>query len=763
MPLSFKRNIRFRQKQEQRLDVFSFDGGLVLDRHETKLNPNQSPNLQNITYNESNSVKTRNGFIRYNGNPVGVSADQSNTGASTGSLPIVSVNDFVAQSFQPSGDIEVVQLDVYLAMENSGEEQRVRLEIWSDDTGPDAILTNLAKSQILNVSGTSEAAYSFRFKTPISLSSATTYHIVIRPYRSSSSASVNQVNVYHRGTTYANGQVYTSDDGGVTWTGDANKDLRFVVYSGGDTGGTGLIRFYGTSGIQQLLAKIGTGLYRGNDSTGALTSISLGNGGTLNSSNPVFSTVSNGTLLLVDDSGRIQKYRGSTNSNYTTGTISVTNGDATVTGSGTSWNTSTNAEVGEYIKLPDGKWYKIISIASDTSLEVEIEYQGSTSSGQSYTISPWGEVQGKLNTSTAPSSLVRPAPKDIENHINRIWTIEGNSLKFSVLDTSVDEENFNDFDTASNAGEIIVPSSRGDSCTGIYSFNGVLYVFQKRSIWGLYGNSPANFELRNISNEVGMTDKRTLREWEGILIFLSEKGVIFFDGSNYKNVTDGVVGTLIDSWANKTSPAACLWGNKYVISYTPSGSTYNSEALVIDLMRFDPNTGKNLFSKLTSVYAGFWSEWGGGTDTGQIYFISSNQGSIYRWDIGGNDDGYEIHTIWDTPSLGFGANVNDKSMKRVYLQQVATGDHNMDVTMFADIDGAETTSQVNLSGGDTALWDVAEWDADNWSSEGSIITTLIAEFQGIAKYFKFRFEEEGYDTGIEILGITINENTRRLS
>lgn len=755
MPNSFRRNIRFQAKQEERLDEFNFIGGLVTDLHETKLQPNQSPNLQNIIFNDTASVKTRSGYSRYNNDPIGITADQSNTGASTGSFSIDVVSDYYATTFIPSTSINAVQVNVYLAMVNSNEEQKVRVELWSTSGGsPSAIVTSIAKSQILTISGTSETAYTFRIRTPIALAASTTYALVIKPYRVSTDASINSVKVYYTGAAYANGQAFISDDDGLTWTADANKDLKFVVYRAGDTGGTGQIRFYGAAGLQQTFAKFGTSLYRGNDGTGALTAITLGNGSAFNATGFLDWLIVNDTLLVVDTASKIQKYRGSTNANYTTGTLSVTNGSATVTGSGTTWATTTNAEVGEYIKLPDSKWYKITAIGSNTSLTIEKTYAGSTLSGQNYTISPWGEVMGRLD-STAVASLTAPTPSFIEDHANRIWTLSGNTLRFSALDTSIDGEHFNDWDTANNAGTIIVPSGKGDTGTCLYSMGNALYVFQNRAIWAVYGTSPANFELRNISHEVGMVHKKTLVERNGLMIFLSEQGLVFFDGSNTKNVSDGVVNTLIDSWANKSSACAVLWNNSYAIAYTPSGETYNSALLILDLT-------SNTYSKAVGVYASSWSVWRGGTDSGQVYFTSSNQGSMYRWGVGTNDDNYEIHTIYDTPSLGFGANVNDKSMKKFYLQQLAKGDYNMSVTMFADISASETSSEVNLSGGTNSLWDTDQWDDASWSSEGDIITSRIAEFQGIAKYYKFRFEEEGLDTGIECLGITVTQRTRRL-
>lgn len=755
MPTNFTQTLRFRPVKEQRLDEYDFVGGLITDAHETKLKPEESPDMANVIFNDTGSIKTRNGYLRYNTTPQGATSDQSNTGASTGSLSITTPNSFVAQTYQPSGTISVVQADIYMAMQTSGQQQYVRVELWSTSAGAPSALISNGQGQIKLVSGTSETAYNFRFKVPATNTTATTYAIVVKPFVRGSTQSVNQVNVYHRGSTYANGQVYTSTDSGLNWTGDSAKDLRFVIYSGGNIGCTGLIRFYTSSGIQQLITKVGTSLYRGTDNTGALTAQTPGSGISFAANNFIDWTVTNDTLLVVDNSNRIQKYRGSTNANYTTGTISVTNGSATVTGSGTTWSTTTNAEAGEYIKLPDGKWYKVTAIGSNTSITIEISYQGSTLSGQTYTISPWGEVQGQLNTSTTPSSLIRPTPKYIENHSNRIWALSGNTLSFSALDTSITEEHFNDWDSANNAGTIIIPSGNGDTGTGLYSFAGALYIFQKHAIWGLYGNSPANFELRNISNETGLIDKRSLVEYDRVLIFLSTNGLQMFDGSNLRNLSNGKVNNLINSWASLTTPAAVLWQNKYVISYTPNGGSTNSEALFYDITR-------DKFGKLEDVYANAWSVWGGGSDSGEIYFGSSNQGTIYKWDAGGNDDGYELTTRYNTPSLNFGTGTNEKSVKKIYLQQIALGDWDMSVTQYTDITSTETASSINLLSGTTALWDVAQWDVDEWSSEGTLITTRITEFQGIARYYKYQFYQSGYDEGIELLGLTGTARVRRL-
>ena len=71
---------------------------------------------------------------------------------------------------------------------------------------------------------------------------------------------------------------------------------------------------------------------------------------------------------------------------YKTGTVSVTNNSATVTGSGT--NFVSGAQVGFGFQGPNGLVYEITAINSSTSLTITPVYGGSTASGQAYAIVP---------------------------------------------------------------------------------------------------------------------------------------------------------------------------------------------------------------------------------------------------------------------------------------------------------------------------------------------------------------------------------------
>lgn len=94
----------------------------------------------------------------------------------------------------------------------------------------------------------------------------------------------------------------------------------------------------------------------------------------------------------------------------TAGTVAVTNGSTTVTGTGTNF---TSAMVGGgFIKTGDTASYKITAVASTTSLTLGSSYSGTTSSGSAYTIRHTGNpVTGQFQAefSTGTTRLIAAA------------------------------------------------------------------------------------------------------------------------------------------------------------------------------------------------------------------------------------------------------------------------------------------------------------------------------------------------------------------
>ncbi len=74
---------------------------------------------------------------------------------------------------------------------------------------------------------------------------------------------------------------------------------------------------------------------------------------------------------------------------YKTGTVSVTQNSNAVIGSGTAF--IANSRVGDGFRGPDGRWYEVTNIASNTALSISPNYEGPTVASGFYSIMP---VQG---------------------------------------------------------------------------------------------------------------------------------------------------------------------------------------------------------------------------------------------------------------------------------------------------------------------------------------------------------------------------------
>lgn len=79
---------------------------------------------------------------------------------------------------------------------------------------------------------------------------------------------------------------------------------------------------------------------------------------------------------------------------YKSGTVSVTQNSNAVIGTGTAF--IANSRVGDAFRGPDGAWYEVTNIASDTALSISPNYQGATNASGGYALAP---LQGYVKDS----------------------------------------------------------------------------------------------------------------------------------------------------------------------------------------------------------------------------------------------------------------------------------------------------------------------------------------------------------------------------
>ncbi len=107
---------------------------------------------------------------------------------------------------------------------------------------------------------------------------------------------------------------------------------------------------------------------------------------------------------------------------YSIGTVSLTNGSNVVTGLGTAF--VANARGGDAFLGPDGNWYEIINIASDTVMSISPNYLGTTGNTLGYKIVP---IQGYVKSS---ADLLRTVTNDISNRLDVIEGLDATELSY---------------------------------------------------------------------------------------------------------------------------------------------------------------------------------------------------------------------------------------------------------------------------------------------------------------------------------------------
>ncbi|MDB1112841.1 hypothetical protein [Pseudomonas extremaustralis] len=101
---------------------------------------------------------------------------------------------------------------------------------------------------------------------------------------------------------------------------------------------------------------------------------------------------------------------------YKTGTVAVTAGSNAVIGSGTSF--IANSRVGDAFRGPDGEWYEVTNIASDTALSIAPDYQGLAVTAGGYSLAPMqGYVKDSADALRAATQVIASGVADMQEQV----------------------------------------------------------------------------------------------------------------------------------------------------------------------------------------------------------------------------------------------------------------------------------------------------------------------------------------------------------
>lgn len=155
---------------------------------------------------------------------------------------------------------------------------------------------------------------------------------------------------------------------------------------------------------------------------------------------------------------------------------------------------------------------------------------------------------------------------DIETFLNRIFILGGSDpgtttpVKTTALYWSSDlgdgatplADTVATWQTGGVTNRIQLEGTENDYGVGMAILNGRLVIMRRQSLYMMTGSDPSTFAVRKIAS-VGCVDPGSILEWDDGIYFLSDTGLMFFDGSGVIPIGDPVAGEIAAAaWQGST-------------------------------------------------------------------------------------------------------------------------------------------------------------------------------------------------------------------
>ena len=434
-----------------------------------------------------------------------------------------------------------------------------------------------------------------------------------------------------------------------------------------------------------------------------------------------------------------------------TGTVAVTSGSATITGSGTAF--TTEFAVGDDI-LINGEQFLVLSIATDTSMTADGNF---ASSASSQTIKKNGATISQLNSASAVSrgsqSLCEFTVYESNKQYGKLYIADGENkiaeLVIEITDAGVHTFSFKELNrsaptdpslvtifgerlivagqssnpqqvaystrltpenfTGASAGTVDV----GDQIVGIKSFRNKLIVFCKNSIYQL-SNLDSTAVLSSVTKNIGCVSGKTIQEIGGDLIFLAPDGLRTIAGTaRIDDIELGSISRKIlpvfrdDVFPNLStitfSSMVIREKSQYRLFYFKNGTADLQQKGILGTFKIS-SQGVPLYewSQTTGIPARITHS-GFDENDNEVHYHATTDGRVYNHDTGTSFDGSNIQCEYKTPDLDYGDSGVRKTLYYIKTSIRAEGaNDNLKVLCRYDFDDNNVPQPTELAIGSLA-------------------------------------------------------------
>jgi hypothetical protein len=269
-------------------------------------------------------------------------------------------------------------------------------------------------------------------------------------------------------------------------------------------------------------------------------------------------------------------------------------------------------------------------------------------------------------TFTTETDLVQFSPRFLDAYQNRLFLAGFSTAPSTVWFSDIAEpEGYNpDFNFE-------IRTNDGDFITCIKAYSTEFYIFKQRSFHILNGDDPANFSIRQISDQYGCVNNRCCVLFADQMMFLDPKGIILWNGASISPISDQKIKPIFD---RMNLPAAVLEAcmvhdksrNQILISIPIDGSTTNNMMVVYDYLVGAWTTYRNFSASALAQITG--------RNTTRNAFYGDYQGRVNQFGASFlNDNGVTVIPYWKTRFLHDLGDSTSKTYRRLFLDTDAPG------------------------------------------------------------------------------------------
>lgn len=350
-----------------------------------------------------------------------------------------------------------------------------------------------------------------------------------------------------------------------------------------------------------------------------------------------------------------------------------------------SWSAVTSAIGYNVYGRKDAKWYFIAYIEGNGS--VSYVDKGTVTPEEAFT-PPEGNTTGG------------PKGKYIGLYKDSLF-IFGDPSNPSRLYYSAGGDLITDFTVGSGGGFIDISKNDGQKGTGVIRFKDAMLVFKEGSIYKFSFSTSGLPQVEQISASVGASSQRNIVAVENDVFFYCSGRGVFTIGNEAgyafdvlrTNELSAKIRSIIQSIeGSRHSNVSAVYAtinnvNLVIFSYTPTGGTYNSEALVYDRERLG-------WYKWTNIQANCWANFKDSEGDEFVLYGDDNSGYVKKILSGSDDFGSPIEGSFKLKSVSF----NDQAIyKRLKVIDLLLREPTGNVTMNIIVDGVTTARTINLT------------------------------------------------------------------